>query len=419
MSDLEMQERVSTLLAKASGELAEEQRGRKAAAGRFNVFDSISFIDYELRHSEFISFLLDPQAAHDQGTAFLEEFLSQIKIENVEDVSRARVVAEFPIPNGRLDIFVHIPGILALAIENKIWSMEGDGQVRAYQDWLIKNHAECKVTRIVFLTPNGQQSHNSRKLPPVEAISYARIHQWLAKFTGCGGTLGSTITMYREVCSRLIGNTMKNRPSESVYELLKLGNNFDTAWAIADSLKFEKSRVLREYWSNVAAAVNAQLLKFTSQITWEARIAQYGKKGADWLAIVPKHCKSTDTPQGWDVAFTIVVENIYTAKERCAFFGIRGNNHVTKWSPQIKELATPLIGTLGDIGFETEGGWYLAFKYFREHPFFALETKNSMLRLLEESTRDYPTAKGLANTLVELFRQSQSTLDTLNAVATG
>jgi hypothetical protein len=56
MSDLAMLGRVSTLLAQASDVFAEEQRGWKATAGRFNVFDSISFLDYELRHTEFISF---------------------------------------------------------------------------------------------------------------------------------------------------------------------------------------------------------------------------------------------------------------------------------------------------------------------------------------------------------------------------
>jgi PD-(D/E)XK nuclease superfamily len=425
MSDWEMQGRVSTLLAQASEVFAEEQRGWKATAQRFNVFDSISFIDYELRHSEFISFLLDPHAAHDQGTDFLKAFLSHIKIEDIEDLSHARVVTELAIPNRRLDIFVHIPGILALAIENKIWSEEGDDQVGVYQDWLSKNHAECKVTRLVFLTANGQQPKKPREGPPIEAISYAGIRRWLKPFTGLGGTLGSTITMYRKVCSRFNGGTMENRQnSKSVSALLTSGINFDTAWAIAESLEVEKSQLLREYWSAVTAVVNEQLREFPSPIKWEARIAQYrNKRGNDWLAIVPKHCKSVDTDQGWDpVAFTIMVEKIYTANEKDAYFGIRGINAVTKWSLHIKELAAPLIRKLGEIDFETEDDWFLALKYFRhqqQHAFFGLESKKSMLTLVEERALHYPTAKWLANTLVELFRQSQPILDELNAVAAG
>src|SRR6202021_2587854 len=102
MSNSETEQRVSTLLARASEVFAEERRGWKATAGRFNVFDSISFIDYELRHTEFISFLLDPYATHDQGTDFLEAFLSRIGIGCVEALSHARVIAEMVIPNRRL-----------------------------------------------------------------------------------------------------------------------------------------------------------------------------------------------------------------------------------------------------------------------------------------------------------------------------
>jgi hypothetical protein len=423
MSDLEMQERVSTLLAQASEVFAEERRGWKATAERFNVFDSISFIDYELRHSEFIGFLLDPQATHDQGTVFLETFLSQIGIGDVEDLNQARVVGELRIQNRRLDIFIHIPGILALIIENKIWSIEGDDQVGAYQKWLIENHTECKVTRVVFLSPNGQEPRDPRKAPPVIVITYADIRRWLERFTGLPGTLGSTIKMYRDACSRLNGGMMENRKnSESVSALLGSVNNFGTAWEIAESLDVEKPRVLHQYWSIVAAAVNDQLCALPTPINWVARIAQYRNKG-HWLAIVPTQCKPVDTEQGWDpVAFTIMVENIYTEKEEAAYFGIRGINHVTKWPMKIKELATPLIKTFGDIGFETEAGWFLAFKYFRhqpQHAFFELKSKTSMLRLVEESARNYPTAKWLANTLVELFRQSQPILDELNAAATG
>jgi len=423
MSDLEMQDRVSTLLSQASEVFAEVRRGWKATAERFNVFDSISFIDYELRHSEFIRFLLDPQATHDQGTVFLETFLSQIGIGDVENLNHARVVGELRIQNRRLDIFIHIPGILALIIENKIWSIEGDDQVGAYQQWLIENHAECKVTRVVFLSPNGQQPREPRDTPPFEVISYKDIREWLKRFTRLPGTLGSTIKMYRDACSRLNRGTMENRKnSESVSALLGSVNNFDTAWEIAESLKVEKPRVLHQYWSIVAAAVNDELRVFESRIKWEARITQYrNSKGADWLAIVPTQCKSVDTEQGWDpVAFTIMVENIYTEKENAAYFGIRGINHVTKWPMKINELATPLIKKLDDIGFETKAGWFLAFKCFRHQPqraFFELENKTSMLRLVEESARDYPAAKWLANALVELFRQSQPILDELNAVA--
>jgi hypothetical protein len=372
--------------------------------------------------------LLDPHATHDQGTDFLRAFLSQIGIEDVEDLGHARVVAEMVIPNGRLDIFIHVPGILALIIENKIWSKEGDDQVGAYQDWLRENHPECKVTGLVFLSPTGQPPRKPWETPPFKLISYTHIRQWLETFTGLGGTLGSTITMYRDVCSRLNGDTMTNPPnSGSVSELL--ASNFETAWAITESLEVQTSQMLREYWSTVTAAVNDQLREFPNPIKWEAKIGRYrNKRGADWLSIVPKHCKSIDTEQGWDpVAFTIVVDNIYKEKEKDAYFGIRGICDVKDLSTKFPTIAhrlttisSPLIEQLHSLEFRTEVQWFLAFQWFRDqtqHAFFELKSKKSMLRLLEEGARNYPTAKWLANILVELFRRSQPVLDELNAAA--
>ncbi len=50
----------------------------EALLNRFNVFETIGFVDQELMHSNFLASLLDPRQNHGLGDAFLEEDLPLI-----------------------------------------------------------------------------------------------------------------------------------------------------------------------------------------------------------------------------------------------------------------------------------------------------------------------------------------------------
>ncbi len=40
--------------------------------GRFNIFDALRIMDAEIRHSNFLAFILDPAESHGQGQLFLK-----------------------------------------------------------------------------------------------------------------------------------------------------------------------------------------------------------------------------------------------------------------------------------------------------------------------------------------------------------
>jgi hypothetical protein len=98
------------------------QRQREAAQ-RFNVFDAISFADSELRHSQWLAFLLDPRTEHDQGSLFLKTFLAicgpSDLVRNAVDFEVAHVATEHSIPGGQLDIVIFL-GDSIICIENKL-----------------------------------------------------------------------------------------------------------------------------------------------------------------------------------------------------------------------------------------------------------------------------------------------------------
>src|SRR5437870_488826 len=54
---------------------AEQTRSRAA----FNIFRALRLETHEIRHSNFLGWLLDPQESHDQGEVFLRTFIEAIR----------------------------------------------------------------------------------------------------------------------------------------------------------------------------------------------------------------------------------------------------------------------------------------------------------------------------------------------------
>ncbi len=48
---------------------------------QFNIFETLGVIRQELRHSDFLAFLLDPRHNHRLGDAFVQRFLQKILID--------------------------------------------------------------------------------------------------------------------------------------------------------------------------------------------------------------------------------------------------------------------------------------------------------------------------------------------------
>src|SRR5229473_5999283 len=46
--------------------------------GRFNIFDALGLTRHEVRHSNFLAFILDPAESHGQGQIFLKAVLMDL-----------------------------------------------------------------------------------------------------------------------------------------------------------------------------------------------------------------------------------------------------------------------------------------------------------------------------------------------------
>src|SRR5262245_54694181 len=56
----------------------DELQWLEEAIGRFNIFDSLGIARVEIRHSNFLAWLLDPAESHGQGSLFLRALLMDV-----------------------------------------------------------------------------------------------------------------------------------------------------------------------------------------------------------------------------------------------------------------------------------------------------------------------------------------------------
>lgn len=119
---------------------------------RFNIFEATDMGRREIKHTKFLSYLLDPNESHGLGEVFLKNFIIRLSNSIINfprildlDFSFAEIKAEYKVKekeNHSLDCFIKIPlrGLkeknLYIAIENKIDSGQGVGQLKKYSESL-------------------------------------------------------------------------------------------------------------------------------------------------------------------------------------------------------------------------------------------------------------------------------------------
>lgn len=122
---------------------------------RFNVFETLRVADVEIRHSNFLAWLLNPRETHEQGDAFLRAVLQALLAESPSPITR-ELGQRINSANLRsvtvdrewqhIDLLIRVPSLdLIIAIENKIDASEGDGQLRRYRRIVERERAAHKL----------------------------------------------------------------------------------------------------------------------------------------------------------------------------------------------------------------------------------------------------------------------------------
>jgi hypothetical protein len=157
-----------------------------------NIFKILKVSTTEIRHSNFLSWLLDPKDTHKLGDIFLKRFLrevfssnrfEEVNPEDVEgmDFSKVEVRREWK----NIDLLIILDKVI-VCVENKVYSSESEHQLIDYKKVIQVEFPEPEwVQTFVFLTPKGIESINEKN--SFEPISYEFIVESLERIISVYG----------------------------------------------------------------------------------------------------------------------------------------------------------------------------------------------------------------------------------------
>ena len=131
---------------------------------QFNLFDVLKANRTEIRHSNVLAWLLNPNENHNLGDVFIKEIFQEF-IKNKSSENRAilqlllmdfysfSVYREWK----NIDILlVSDDEKMVMAIENKVGSHEHDNQLKRYKEIIDKEFPKYKKI-LIYLTPDGEE----------------------------------------------------------------------------------------------------------------------------------------------------------------------------------------------------------------------------------------------------------------------
>lgn len=188
--------------------------------GRFNIFDALGIARAEIRHSNFLAWLLDPAESHGQGDLFLKALLMDIAKRAREqglsppfspvhldgaDLSGVEVRREWK----SIDLLlIGKAPMFAIAIENKLDSGEHSNQLQRYED-TAKVEFGDRPRMHVFLTPEGDDASDSDWV----SYSYADIHRVISRIIKTNtGAIGTDVATFLKHYLNLLESRIMDDP---------------------------------------------------------------------------------------------------------------------------------------------------------------------------------------------------------------
>ncbi len=186
--------------------------------GRFNIFDALGIARIEIRHSNFLAWLLDPNESHGQGALFLNAILmdllrqlpagrkpvSPIDLDGVE-LSGVEVRREWR----HIDILIKCESPqFVIAIENKVTFDADDRKLNNYEAAVAEAFPGWK-SAFVFLTPDGSEPSDEDWF----VYSYGDIHRVLGRCRRTNASaIGDDVLVVLDHYLRLIGSRFMDDP---------------------------------------------------------------------------------------------------------------------------------------------------------------------------------------------------------------
>ncbi len=186
--------------------------------GRFNIFDALGIVNAEIRHSNFLAWLLDPNESHGQGPLFLKAVLMDLLRQSPPEL---RAINPVEIDGAELrgvevrrewrniDILITCkdPNFV-IAIENKVGSKEHSKQLERYRETVAKEFGKTP-RQFVFLTRDGDEPTDE----DWTVYTYEDIHRVLLRVRKANAaSIGDDVLAFLDHYIRLIGSRFMDDP---------------------------------------------------------------------------------------------------------------------------------------------------------------------------------------------------------------
>jgi len=134
---------------------------------QFNVLETLNIVNAELRHSNILAWLLNPNSNHGIGEHFSRQFLKHFAINNKSELTSDITIFDFELFNysdieirrewNNIDILIILKEgskKVVVAIENKIKSPEHSKQLQRYRN-IIESEFKDYTRFFIYLTPES------------------------------------------------------------------------------------------------------------------------------------------------------------------------------------------------------------------------------------------------------------------------
>lgn len=200
----------------------EDLIGLRRPEPHFNIFESTGDVRHELRHSHFLYFLLNPQATHDLGEYFIgyflrkvlspDEFSTTVGDSPTDRHDRWEVQREYHLSDdetgerGYVDILLLDKARrVAVILENKIDSTEGQGQLEKYYCALTKQGWQATG---LYLTPHGNKALSTKYVSVSYETVCAAIEEMCANNVVSVADVRTLLVHYTDMVRRDIVNEL-------------------------------------------------------------------------------------------------------------------------------------------------------------------------------------------------------------------
>ncbi|MHB1157918.1 MAG: PDDEXK-like family protein [Phycisphaerales bacterium] len=230
--------------------------------GRFNIFDALNISRVEIRHSNFLAWLLDPAESHSQGHLFLNAILmdllkqardngmtiplSPIELDGADFRGGVDIRREWR--NIDLLIQCNEPQFL-VAVENKIDASEHSDQLARYRK-TIEQHFPGRPTLYVFLTREGDEPSDDAWCN----YSYADVFRVLSRVRRTQAkAIGQDVLTFLDHYLNLIESRFMSDPQidELCQRIYK--NHKQAIDLIAERVGSVKAQIIRGIYEQLAA----------------------------------------------------------------------------------------------------------------------------------------------------------------------